>query len=387
MLAGLLVALAAVPVYWLLVPDGQRRLVLTVASTGALGLIDWRLPLLVGTVLACTLLLLPAVQPGRAGRRALLLAGLVACVLLFAVNKLAGMRPTALASQSGLVFLGVSFLTLKVAGVLIDAARGGLPRATAGEIAAWLLFLPIYPSGPIEAFEHFRPQRPRYDRAAVLRGMERVLFGLVKSLLIAHYLAEWSEPVLAQPRAVSSLVVFAALWANALRIYFDLAGYSDIAIGLSAMYGYEIQENFDRPWAQRNLAQFWAHWHMTLTGWLRYYVFTPTSRGLMRRLRGHDWIAIAAGQIATMLLIGIWHGFGWNFIVFGLLHGIGLVVVTTSRDLGRRLPAALVGWWRRAPAARLLGIAMTATFFTVSTALFSADLSHGLRILGALVGR
>lgn len=387
MLAGLLVAVAAVPLYWVVIPDGHRRLALTLLSATALGLIDWRLPLLVGGVLAATLLLLHALQPGRPARRPLLLAGLVACALLFAVNKLAGARPTALASQTGLMFLGVSFLTLKVAGVLIDAARGGLRRFSGGEIAAWLLFLPTYPSGPIEGFEHFRPQQPRYDTAAVLRGLERILFGLVKALLIAHYLAEWSEPALAQPQAASPLVLFAALWANALRIYFDLAGYSDIAIGLSAMYGYEIQENFDRPWAQRNLAQFWAHWHMTLTGWLRYYVFTPTSRGLMRRLRGHDGIAIAVGQIATMLLIGVWHGFGWNFLVFGLLHGIGLVVVTTSRDVGRRMPAAVVGWWRRAPAARLLGIAMTATFFSVSTALFSTDLPRALRILGALVGQ
>jgi alginate O-acetyltransferase complex protein AlgI len=387
MLAGLLVALAAVPVYWLAVPAGRRRAALTIASAVALALVDWRLPLLAGAVLAATVALLPALQPGRGARRPLLIAGLAACAALFAVNKLAGARPTALASQSGLLFLGVSFLTLKVAGALIDAARGGLPRATAGEIAAWLLFLPTYPSGPIEPFDHFRAQQPRYERARVLVGLERILFGLVKALLVAHYLGEWVDPVLAQPHALAPSLVFAALWGNALRIYFDLAGYSDIAIGLSAMYGYEILENFDRPWTQRNLAQFWAHWHMTLTGWLRYYVFTPTSRGLMRRRRGHDRLAIAVGQLTTMLLIGLWHGFGWNFVVFGLAHGIGLVAVTLSRDLGRRLPPALVAWWRRAAAARALGVAITATFFSVSTALFSSDLEHGLRILGALIGR
>ncbi|MBX3025607.1 hypothetical protein KF840_11940 [bacterium] len=388
MLAGLVLAIAAVPAYWLLVPAPARRDVLTIASLAALALVDWRLLPLLAAVIATTTLLLRALHPGAAQRRLLLSTGILACAALFAVNKLAGAQPTALATQKGLLFLGVSFLTLKIAGALIDAARGVVSGIAAGEVAAWLVFLPTYPSGPIEAFGHFRVQTPDYDLARVLGGLERILFGLVKALLIASYLARWTDPVLAAPPQQSPAALFLALIANALRLYFDLAGYTDIAIGLSAMYGYEIQENFDRPWARRNLAQFWAHWHMTLTGWLRYYVFTPISRGLMRRVRGHDRLALAIGQLATMLLIGLWHGFGWNFIVFGLVHGAGLIWVTVlARDVGRRLPARLVTWWRRHPAATTLSTAITVGFFSVSTVFVTADLQTALVILARLLGR
>lgn len=387
MLAGLLLAIAAVPIYWLAVPAGARRATLITASLAALALIDWRLlPLLAGAVTG-TVLLLRALHPRAPRRRALLITGLLACAALFVVNKLGGAQPTALLTQTGLVFLGVSFLTPKIAAALIDAARGVLRGATAGEVAAWLTFLPTYPSGPIEPIEHFRAQVPSYDRARVLGGLERILFGLVKALLVASYLSQWIEPVLAAPQQHGPAILFAALVGNALRFYFDLAGYTDIAVGLSAMYGYEIQENFDRPFARRNLAQFWAHWHMTLTTWLRTYVFTPTARGLMRRLPGHDRLAIACGQVAAMSLIGLWHGFTWNFLAFGLLHGAGLVWVTVlARDVGRRLPVALVRWWRRHPAAAALSTALTIAFFSVSTAFASAELPRALLIVTRLVG-
>lgn len=387
MLAGLLLAIAAVPLYWLLVPEGARRAALTIASLAALALIDWRLLPLLAVCVTATVLLLHRLHPDAPRRRPLLVAGLLACAALFAVNKLGGAQPTALATQTGLVFLGVSFLTPKIAAALVDAARGVLRRASATEVAAWLTFLPTYPSGPIEPIEHFRAQTPRYDVARVLGGLERILFGLVKALLVSSYLSQWIEPTLSAPQYHHPAIVFVALVGNALRFYFDLAGYTDIAVGLSAMYGYEIRENFDRPWARRNLAQFWAHWHMTLTSWLRTYVFTPLARGLMRRLPGHDRLAIGAGHLTAMSLIGLWHGFAWNFLVFGVVHGLALTWVTVlARDLGRYLPAALVGWWRRHPIARTLSTALTMVFFSISTAFMSADVPRALSILARLVG-
>ncbi len=300
MLLGLLAAIALAPVYWLVVPARWRRDVLAAASLLALGLFDPRLPLL---LLVCTFGLAAVLRGMAAGtdarRRALGVLAVALLVALFVVNKLAGGRLNVLPSQSGVLFLGVSFLVLKMAGATIDGARGTLGPAGVRDVLAWLVFLPTYPSGPMETFAHFRDQSPAWERLRGLGGLERILFGLVKAQVFAHQLGEWVDPILSSPGSASPPVLLLALYGLAARLYFDLAGYSDIAIGLAALYGYDIAENFDRPFAARNIALLWQRWHITLTGWLRTYVFTPVARGLMRRSGGRgDRLAVAAGLLA-----------------------------------------------------------------------------------------
>ena len=144
--------------------------------------------------------------------------------------------------------------------------------------------------------------------------------------------------------AVGTLLL--AVYAFTLRFYFDFAGYSDVAIGLSAVFGVEIQENFDRSLLRRNLVHLCQRCHMTLTRWLRLYLFIPVSRSIMRRAGpGWDTPAIVLAQLVTMTFCGLWHGLGWNFAVWGVLQALGLVWVGLfARRVGRILPAPLISW-------------------------------------------
>ncbi len=390
MLPALFVAIAVAPLYWLAVPVGWRRWVLALLSLAVLTAYDVRLlPLLSAVALGVAASVSLMQRSAPAARRAIGSAGVAALIGLFAWNKLAGGGLSVLPSQSGVAFLGVSFLVLKAAGALIDAARGSLRAAAPLDVLAWVVFLPTYPSGPVEGFDHFRQQQPQWQQQRGLGGLERILFGLVKSVIVAHYLGEWIAPILAAPEQAAAPILLLAFYGLALRFYFDLAGYSDIAIGLSALYGYDIAENFDRPLTARNLALLWQRWHMTVTGWLRTYTFTPITRALMRRTgRRGDRIAVSAGVLVTFLLIGLWHGLSTNFAVYGLIQGLGVIWGSVfARDVGRRLlPAGLLRWWRTNPLGYALSTAITFNFFALTSILVMTDLERALRCWRALLG-
>jgi alginate O-acetyltransferase complex protein AlgI len=391
MLVGLLACLVFAPLYWLLIPPRWRGGVLALASFAALVFYDARLaPLLAGVVLAFMLLVrgIERTSNPRA-RTALAAAGLAALAVLFLSNKLVGGGAGAVPSQSGLAFLGISYLVLKAAGAIIETARGTLRAVRPGEVFAWIIFLPTYPSGPMATLQHFRVQQPAFDRARVFGGLERILFGLVKALIAGHYLGEWAAPIFAAPQKFGSLSLVGAMYAGSLRFYFDFAGYSDIAIGLSAVFGYDIDENFDRPFLRRNLVDLWQHWHMTLTRWLRTYLFVPVSRRLIRMMSGRaDRAAIAAGQIVAMTFCGVWHGVAANFALWGFAQALGLIWVgIVARDLGRLLPEDLVRWWRESKVAYAVSAFLTFNFFSLTMVLVLTDAGATLAYLRALFGR
>jgi alginate O-acetyltransferase complex protein AlgI len=387
-LLGLLAAIGFAPIYWIAVPARWRREALAVASVVALAAYDLRLVALLAIVVLLLHGLLRAVAgaaPERARRWAGL--GIALLALLFTVNKLTGSGLSVLPSQTGLAFLGVSYLVLKAAAVLVETARGTVRTFSFRELLLWIVFLPTYPSGPMEEFDHFRHQQPALDRGMVFGSLERILFGLVKTLVVSHYLGAWTAPLFAAPLQHSRLALLGGAYASALRFYFDFSGYSDMAIGLAALYGYDIVENFDGPLWRRNLVQLWQRWHITLTRFLRLYMFIPISRRLMRP-RGPlpDRVAIAVGQIASMIFCGLWHGFGLNFALWGLAEALGLIWVGMfARDAGRALPPAWVAWWRRSPVGYGLSAALTLTFFSVSAVFAMADAGSALRYLRALL--
>jgi alginate O-acetyltransferase complex protein AlgI len=387
---GLLGALLLAPLYWL-VPQGRRRAVATGLSLAALGAIDVRLLglLAAATALVCGVgALLPRIQDARA--RGVAVTGALGLVVsFFVLHKTGGgAGGQALASQQGLSLLGASYLTLKAAAAILDVARGAAGPLRPGEVLAWLSFLPTYPAGPIEELGHFRDQTPHVDTARVLTGLERILFGLVKALVLGAHLGAWADGIVADPTGHDRLTLLAALYAESLRFYLDFAGYSDVAIGLAAVYGVEIAENFDAPFTRRNYVQLWQRWHMTLTGWLRTYLFVPVSRQLLRRLGPeHHVAAVVAGQLVAMTACGLWHGLSWNFAVWGLLQAVGLIWVgSLARPLGARLPAGLVRWWRESRVAHAVAVALTFTAFSLTIVFAVTDLAGAGRYLALLVG-
>ncbi len=394
MLLALLCALALAPIFAFSVPSRLRREALLVASLVGLAILDLRLPVLVLTTAAGVYAVVRSLGSGAGPRPALVVVpGLALLVALFVFNKLGpsgfgGDTGGLLPSQGGLVLLGVSYLALKAAAALVDAWRGALRDASFVDVLAWIAFLPIYSSGPIEEFDHFRKQVPRPRLPDALAGLERILFGLVKTMLFSHYLAVWSAPILEDPTGQSGWVLLLAVQATTLRIYFDFAGYSDIAIGVSALFGIRIQENFDNPLVRRNITQLWQRWHMTLTRWLRVYLFVPISRKLLRS--GGDRFEVAAIGVAhavTMTFCGLWHGLGWNFVLWGLLQAAGMLwVAAPARTLGARLPAGWRSLWRGSRAGYALSALVTFHYFAFTNILFFTGIEGAKAFSAALFG-
>lgn len=258
-------------------------------------------------------LIVPTTETARPYRLALL--GVLLLIGLLVGGKLLGWA-----------WVGFSYIAFRLMGVLLDYRQGRLPTFTLSEFVTYVLFFPTLSAGPIDHAPRFidelRHNKP-LEASSLVIGMGRVAIGAFKKFVIADSLARISLT----PTLVAMTESRAGLWVwiyvYSFHLFFDFSGYSDIAIGIGRLYGITLPENFDRPYLQRNLQQFWQRWHMTLSGWFRTYYFLPLSRWCIR----HQWpttLTLLLAQLSTMLLIGLWHGLTLNFALWGLWHGLGL---------------------------------------------------------------
>lgn len=219
--------------------------------------------------------------------------------------------------------VGISFYTFEAINYMVDVYRRRLPaERNLGDFMLFILFFPHLIAGPIVRARDFLPQikRPKhFSWPRMYLGTGFVLMGLVKKLAIADRMVEYVDPVFANPSAYrGSAIIFAAL-AYAIQIYCDFSGYTDIAIGTAHMLGYKLTRNFNLPYLAVNIADFWHRWHISLSNWLRDYLFIPLggSRCSPRRT--------AVNLLVTMTLGGLWHGASWTFVFWGVLHGVFLI--------------------------------------------------------------
>ena len=220
--------------------------------------------------------------------------------------------------------VGISFFTFKTLSYTIDVYRKELPACRS--ILTYAMFVTYFPelvAGPIVRASVFLPQitrslRPSWTRARI--GLQVVLLGVTKKLVIADRFAVFVDPVFASPQSFSSPTIVAAVVAYSFQIYCDFSGYSDIAIGVSQIIGFDLPENFNMPYISTSVTEFWRRWHITLSSWLRDYLYIPLGGNRKGRVRTY------VNLIITMLLGGLWHGASWNFVIWGLLHGIALAI-------------------------------------------------------------
>jgi D-alanyl-lipoteichoic acid acyltransferase DltB (MBOAT superfamily) len=323
-------------------------------------------------------------------RRTLLLAvGIGADLLLLGYYKYANFFVSNLArvvasdfSLSQIVLpLGISFFTFTQIAFLVDAARGKVKEYSFVHYVLFVTYFPHLLAGPVLHHQEMMPQfmrpttyRPSARHLAI--GMTIFCIGLFKKVALADGVAQYVAPVFDGTAPPTPWAAWGAALAFALQLYFDFSGYSDMAIGLSRLFGVRLPLNFASPYKASNIIAFWRCWHMTLSRFLRDYLYIPLGGGRSGKARRY------LNLMLTMLLGGLWHGAGWTFVIWGGLHGLYLVLnhfwqalrVALGQDLGR---SSWLGRW----AGRLL------TFLAVVVAWVwfrATSVDSALRMLGAM---
>ena len=220
--------------------------------------------------------------------------------------------------------VAISFLTFHALSYIIDVYRGRVAASHSPlDILLYLSFFPHLVAGPIVRAHEFLPQLQRPGRTADFslgENLALILGGLFKKMVVANYLAvRFADPVFTDPSQFSRLDLVVAMYAYAIQIYCDFSAYTDIAIGVAALFGYRFPQNFNQPYRALGFSDFWRRWHMTLSVWLRDYLYIPLGGNR------HGQLATLRNLMLTMLLGGLWHGANFTFLIWGFLHGMALV--------------------------------------------------------------
>jgi alginate O-acetyltransferase complex protein AlgI len=302
---------------------------------------DWKFAFTLGLFTAANFVIALRLRANNQGRRNLLWAGIGLNVLILIFFRAANfflpsletlLERLGIPTQAGglqiLVPLGLSFYVLQTISYLVDVYRGQLKAERNWiEFALYLAYFPKIIAGPIERARSFLPKLAQariVDNLMISRGVSLIFVGIVRKLLIADILTGFILPDVFEvpakytpPELVGWLVIYA------FALYNDFAGYTNIVRGISGLFGIELSSNFRAPYFSRNFTEFWNRWHITLSEWLRDYIYFPLSRALGRRNPGRrDLASLILPPMVTMLVSGIWHGFGLHMLLWGGLHGL-----------------------------------------------------------------
>src|SRR5918998_461663 len=334
-------------------PSAWRPFILA-ASYFFYGWVDWRwvLLLMASSVVNTVASQVIARSPSQAARKRALVAAIAFDLALLGVFKYLGffvsemdgaLESIGLGSPLPLVQIvlpiGISFFTFQAISYVVDVYRGDTRAAPLWDVAMLQAFFPHLVAGPIVRANELLPQlRTPRDPRTVLAGPAIFLIvgGLLKKTVIADELARRVvDPVYSDPAAHSGAELTLAFYGFAAQIYCDFSGYTDMAIGLALLLGYQLPQNFNRPYMALSLQDFWRRWHMTLSRWLRDYLYIPLAGN--RGGRGRTY----RNLMLPMLLGGLWHGAAWTFLIWGGIHGAALSAEPWARErLGApRLPA------------------------------------------------
>ena len=232
--------------------------------------------------------------------------------------------------------IGISFYTFEAINYTIDVYRRRVPAER--NLANFMLFITFFPhlvAGPIVRARDFLPQthrRKRWDWPRMQLGVQFFLMGLFKKLAIADRMAIFADEVFQNPDQFNTGACWLAVLAFALRIYCDFSGYTDMALGTAYMLGYKLAQNFNMPYLSANVSEFWRRWHISLSSWLRDYLFIPLGGS-----RGRKW-QIYRNLLITMTLGGLWHGVSWMFVFWGVLHGLYLIIHRQFQEFCKARP-------------------------------------------------
>ncbi len=231
--------------------------------------------------------------------------------------------------------IGVSFFTFQVLAYVIDVRKGADPEPSPLRFVTFIGLFPHLVAGPIVRAHELLPALralPSLQRDMVGRGLYRIGLGMLKKIVLADVLAQGVvDPLFADPERFSGIELAIGLYAYTLQIYCDFSAYTDIAIGSALLLGFELPENFKRPYKAASVAAFWRRWHMTLSSWVRDYVYFPMGGARVDA----SW-KIYRNLMLTLLILGVWHGASWNFVLYGLMHGAAVCLNRWQRKRAGR---------------------------------------------------
>jgi alginate O-acetyltransferase complex protein AlgI len=331
-------------------------------------------------------------QPSAKVRKAVLIAAIALDLGTLGVFKYLDFFSDSLSASLGLSLgllhlvlpVGVSFYTFQAISYVVDVYRGRTPLAKPLDYAIYASFFPHLVAGPIVRASEFVPQLsgPRDpSRIPAGRAFGLIAGGLVKKMVVADMIGtKLVEPVFGTPEAHNGSETLMAIYGYAVQIYCDFSAYTDMAIGLALLLGFRFPENFDRPYTASSLQDFWRRWHMTLSRWLRDYLYIPLGGNRGGSVRTYRNLMV------TMLLGGLWHGAAWTFVIWGGIHGVGLAAERAWPSIANamRFPTDIPA---RIPQPVKTAMARVATFHVVCLAwvFFRApDLGTALAVLGRL---
>lgn len=232
--------------------------------------------------------------------------------------------------------VGISFYTFQSISYIVDVYRGRVkPTETWLEYVFFLSFFPALVAGPIVRADYFIPQIRQNRHATTdetFAGLWLVILGVIKKALIADYISQYNDLIFMSPTGYSGFESLMGVMGYTMQIYCDFSGYSDMAIGIALIMGFNLTPNFNFPYKSTNVTEFWHRWHISLSSWLRDYVYIPL--GGNRRGTARTYL----NNFLTMLVGGLWHGAAWKFVFWGALHGVGLAVHKACRPWLDRLP-------------------------------------------------
>lgn len=232
--------------------------------------------------------------------------------------------------------VGISFYTFQSISYIVDVYKGRVaPTRRWIDYMFFLSFFPALVAGPIVRADYFLPQIERNHTAVsaeIYWGFWLILIGVVKKALIADYISQYNDLIFASPTGYSGFESLMGVIGYTMQIYCDFSGYSDMAIGIALIMGFRLSKNFDFPYKSKNLTEFWRRWHISLSSWLRDYVYIPLGGNRRGTLRTY------VNNFLTMLIGGLWHGAAWKFVFWGAMHGVGLAVHKALAPILRKIP-------------------------------------------------
>lgn len=264
--------------------------------------------------------------------------------------------------------VGISFYTFQSISYIVDVYKGRVaPTHTWLEYAFFLSFFPALVAGPIVRADYFLPQireNRHATRDEVYMGFWLIILGVVKKAIIADYIAQYNDLIFQSPTGYSGFETVMGIIGYTMQIYCDFSGYSDMAIGIALIMGFRLAQNFNFPYKSQNLTDLWRRWHISLSTWLRDYIYIPL--GGNRKGTRRTYI----NNFATMLIGGLWHGAAWKFVFWGAMHGAGLAVHKASKPwldrLGSSWPVKALSWFVTMTVVALLWVFFRADSWTDS---------------------